>query len=104
MEKSGGQGRNKNWGGGNVFRARFTFAQEKRQSDRQAQQNSRDDGVEVGAIESEKGGRAPMEALAVEIREDSRGKDGNGGRPRRPRKCGALQCVGGQGVGERVHG
>ena len=69
MEKCGGQGGNENWGGGNAFRARFTFAQEKRQSDRQAQQNSRDDGMEVRAIESEKGGRAPMEALAVEIRD-----------------------------------
>ena len=104
MEKSGGQGGNENCGGGNVFRARFMFAEEKRQSDHQAQQNSRDDGVEVRAIESEEGGRAPMEALAVEIREDSRGQDGNGGRARRPRKCGALQRVGGQGMSERVHG
>ncbi len=104
MEKCGGQGGNENWGGGYVLRARFTFAQEKRQSDRQAQQNSRNDGVEVRAIESEKGGRAPMEALAVKIREDSRGQDGKGGRPRRPRKYGALQCVGGQGMSQRVHG
>src|SRR6266705_1149824 len=104
MQKCGGQGGNENWGGGNVFRARFTFAEEKRQSDRQAQQNSRDDGVEVRAIESENGGRTPMEALAVEIREDSRGQDGNGGLPRRPRKCGALQRVGSQGMSERVHG
>src|SRR6266566_3082709 len=65
---------------------------------------SRDDGMEVRAIESEKGGRAPMEALAVEIREDSRGQDGNRGRARCPRKCGALQRVGGQGMSERVHG
>src|SRR5712691_8751965 len=104
MDKSSGQGGNENWGGGNVFRARFTFAQEKRQSDHQAQQNGRDNGMEVRAIESEKGGRAPMEALAVEIREDSRGQDGNGGRARRPRKCGALQRVGSQGMSERVHG
>ena len=59
--------------------------------------------MEIRAIESQMGGRAEVRAEEVEVGDSACDEHGESGGAGEAREGGALEGVGGEGVGERVH-
>ena len=104
MENGDGESGDENGKRRNLFLRWPASAQEKRESDKQAEQQSCRQRMTIGAIEGEKSGGASKFAEQVDIGDCSRDEHGNGDGGSEAGKSSTLQGVGGQGMGEKIHG
>ena len=74
------------------------------EGDDETEENSRKQGMRIGAIEREEGGRASKFAQQVDVRDSAGDEHGNRRGARDAGESGALEGVGGERVGEWVHG
>ncbi len=87
-----------------MFLRRAASAQEKGENYEQSEHQSRKQRMTIGAIEGEKRRGAGKFAERVEVGDGSRDQYGDGDGASEVGESGALQGVGGQGVGEGIHG
>src|SRR6267154_6197285 len=83
---------------------RSAFAQEKGERDEQTEEQGREKGMAIRAMEGEEGRRSREFAEDIDVCDGAGDKHGDGRGERGARERGALQGVGGQGVGEGIHG
>src|SRR5229473_2449296 len=104
MENGGGEctGENGKWR--NLFLRRTPFAQEKGESDEQAEEQSREQRMKIGAMEGKERGGASKFAQRVDIGDGACDEHGDRGGGRDARKRGPFEGVGGERVGEGIHG
>ena len=104
MKKSRGQRGDEDCDAGSLIFSIFWLEGKKRKSDEETEKQCGKKGVKVGAIESEVGGGAEVGAQQIEVSEGSGDDDGKRNGTGDAWEGGALQDVGGQGVGDGVHG
>src|SRR5260370_23447576 len=104
MENGGGEcsGENGKWR--SLFLRRCAFAREKGESDEQTEQQRREQRMKIGVMEGEEGGRTGKFAQRVDVGDAACDEHGDRAGSRDARKRGPFEGVGGERVGEGVHG
>ena len=103
MKDSGGESGEKDGQRRNLLFRRSAFAQEEGKSDKENKQQGSEQGMKIGAVKREKGGRAEIRAQQIDVGDRSCDEHGNCGVARKAGKSGAFEGIGGQGVSERIH-
>src|SRR5258708_33527411 len=103
MENGGGESGEEDGKRRSLFLGWPASAQEKRESDEHAEQQSREQRMKIGAIEGEKRGGAGKFAERVEVGDGSRDQRGDCGGAGGARGSRALFGGGGEGLREGIH-
>src|SRR5437660_3887735 len=81
-----------------------TPSQEEGDRGEKTKEKSGGQGMTIGAIKGEKGGRAEISTQQVNVSDGSGDEHGSRSGASELGKSGALESVGGQGMGEGIHG
>ena len=104
MKDGGGESGEEDGQRRNLLFRRSAFAQEEGKSDKETKQQGREHGVTIGAVKVEEGGGPEIRTRQIDVGDGSCNEHGNRGGARKARKGGAPEGVGGQGMGEGIHG
>ena len=88
------------------FRLSTPSQEEQEEEDRgeKTKEKSGEQGMTIGAVKGKEGGRAEISTQQVNVSDGSGDEHGSRSGAREPGKRGALESVGGQGMGEGIHG